>query len=440
MQTRFKLRFIGLSILTLLVSSSQCSSEKSFSGNTDVNLEGGVAIPTAGNSWFINQPFKNHQYITDNGIEHWSGHGDTIRTYFRVVSANSLSLGIRARARGEASSVAVEVCGQATEIKVTSAEFTDLPVGEFKLNDAGYQEVDIISSPGNQNAELDISHIIVTGDFKELDYVKDDFYWGRRGPSVHLRYNIPKEASPIRYFYNEITVPEGEDVQGSYFMANGFGQGYMGIQVNSEVERRILFSVWSPFHTDNPDEIPEHMRIKLLKKGDDVHAGKFGNEGSGGQSYKKFMWKAGVTYGFLLKGEPTESNSTRFTAWFFDSELNQWSLIASFERPETNTYLTGLHSFLENFRTETGFISRKAYYSNQWVFDIGENWHRLTGAVFTADATARKKARLDYAGGAEGGKFFMKNCGFFNSGVEIDSEFFREPVGKRPQINFEELP
>ena len=52
-------------------------------------------------------------------------------------------------------------------------------------------------------------------------------------------------------------VPEGNDVLGSYFMANGFAQGYFGIQVNSPTERRILFSVWSPFHTDDPSEIPD---------------------------------------------------------------------------------------------------------------------------------------------------------------------------------------
>ncbi len=60
---------------------------------------------------------------------------------------------------------------------------------------------------------------------------------------------------------------------GSYFMANGFGQGYFGIQVNSASERRILFSVWSPFSTNNPREIPDDQRITLLKKGEPVHAG-----------------------------------------------------------------------------------------------------------------------------------------------------------------------
>lgn len=77
----------------------------------------------------------------------------------------------------------------------------------------------------------------------ETAFVKDNndnyFYWGRRGPSVHLKYTMP--ASEITEFYSEITVPEGNDVIGSYFMANGFAEGYFGIQVNSLTERRILF-------------------------------------------------------------------------------------------------------------------------------------------------------------------------------------------------------
>jgi hypothetical protein len=35
----------------------------------------------------------------------------------------------------------------------------------------------------------------------------------------------------IEWFYSELTVPEGSDVIGSYFMANGFSEGYFGIQV-----------------------------------------------------------------------------------------------------------------------------------------------------------------------------------------------------------------
>ena len=54
-------------------------------------------------------------------------------------------------------------------------------------------------------------------------------------------------------------------------MANGFGEGYFGMQVNGPSERRVLFSIWSPFRTDNPREIPADQRIVALGKGNGVH-------------------------------------------------------------------------------------------------------------------------------------------------------------------------
>jgi hypothetical protein len=245
----------------------------------------------------------------------------------------------------------------------------------------------------------------------------------------------------VEWFYSEITVPEGQDVPGSYYMANGFGEGYFGFQVNSATERRILFSIWSPFQTDNPEDIPEEQKIKLLRKGDGVYTGEFGNEGSGGQSYLVYPWQAGNTYRFLLRGHPAaDGKSTDYTAWFFAPESGLWQLIASWRRPQTFTYLTGLYSFLENFIPETGVLPRYAHYGNQWIRDSGGQWHELTTAGFSADATARKGNRLDYTGGILNGSFFLKNCGFFDERTEIDTEFKRPPRRTSPNIDLNGLP
>ena len=94
-------------------------------------------------------------------------------------------------------------------------------------------------------------------------------------------------------------------------MANGFSEGYFGMQVNSSTERRILFSVWSPFNTDNPKDIPAEQRIRMLAKGPDVHVGEFGNEGSGGQSYLVYPWKAGTVCRFLTRVQPDKDGFYR---------------------------------------------------------------------------------------------------------------------------------
>jgi hypothetical protein len=223
-------------------------------------------------------------------------------------------------------------------------------------------------------------------------------------------------------------------------MANGFGEGYFGIQVNSATERRVLFSVWSPFSTDDPKSIPEDMRISLLKKGEGVHTGEFGNEGSGGQSYFRYNWKAGNTYKFLLKGEPDNHNNTTYTAYFFAPEKNEWMLIASFKRPKTDTYLKRFHSFLENFIPEQGDKERRVLFGNQWIADGNGNWIELNKAGFTYDNTAAKGYRMDYAGGIENGQFFLKNCGFFDQYTPYRSSFERPRKNTKPDIDFNKLP
>jgi hypothetical protein len=229
-------------------------------------------------------------------------------------------------------------------------------------------------------------------------------------------------------------------VIGSYYMATGFSEGYFGIQVNSATERRILFSVWSPFVTDNPSSIPESKKIKLLKKGEGVVTGQFGGEGSGGQSYFKFNWKANTTYKFLLKGVPQNDNSTIYTAYFFAPEVNEWKLMASFSRPETNTYLEGFHSFLENFEPEQGFIPREVLFDNQWVCDEKGNWIEINSAKFTTDETGNRGYRMDYSGGLVRQSFFLKNCGFFSNYTKSQTIFTRPLKQKKPNINFTKLP
>jgi Domain of unknown function (DUF3472)/Domain of unknown function (DUF5077) len=380
-----------------------------------------TSIPFAGNSWKAGPAEKNQKIIA----------------YFYTDTTGPLFIGLRAKADSGSPVIVIESGGTARKIKIKNSDYDTLIAGEFRVKQPGYQtiELQILSNSGKSSAG--ISDILVGGPAAEgkIYFIKNDFYFGRRGPSVHLRYDIPEKASDIVWFYNEITIPDGNDVEGSYFMANGFADGYFGIQVNSPEERRILFSVWSPYKSDNPGEIPDDYKVILLKKGEDVITGEFGNEGSGGQSFRKFMWKADHTYKFLLKGEPSVNNSTDYTAYFYAPENGKWELIASFRRPKTTSYLRNLYSFLENFIQETGNIARKGYYSNQWICDKNGFWFELSSAKFTADATARKESRLDYAGGVEHGAFFLKNCGFFNERTPLNTQLFRSVTGKKPSID-----
>src|SRR5690606_13775646 len=262
-----------------------------------------VVIPVDGNTWQTNEVPERQKSITNDGIHAWENDEDVFHTFFRVNKTGSLKLWMRAASQEGESTVQIKIGDQSKNIVLTEQEFSDIYVGDWELVDTGYVKIELkgIAKEGKFYPEVASYTIAGTAVDENTKFVKNNegnfFYWGRRGPSVHLRYPV-QESMDAKWYYNEVTVPEGEDVVGSYYMANGFAGGYFGIQVNSDSERRVLFSVWSPFVTDNPKDIPEDQKIKLLKKGKDVNTGEFGNEGSGGQSFLRYNWKAGNTYKF----------------------------------------------------------------------------------------------------------------------------------------------
>ncbi len=385
---------------------------------------------------------RNESVINLEGIQPWTDPGLRIRTFFRIEQTGNLRIGLRTKTAAGKAVLSCSFQGASAKAEVVSPLWDTLSIGTFSVPKPGYYWLEIQGERREGESFPEISDVLLGGEAASgtVYFVKDEFYWGRRGPSVHLRYEVPEEVREAEWFYSEITIPEGQDVEGSYFMANGFGEGYFGIQVNSPTERRVLFSVWSPYSTDNPSEIPESQRIRLLRKGPSVYSGEFGNEGSGGQSFLRYPWKAGTTYRFLIQGKPNADNSTDFTAYFYAPEEGRWMLIASFRRPQTKTYLRNLYAFLENFIPETGHIPRMGIYSNQWVADPSGKWHELNSVRFTADNTAKKQARLDYAGGLAQGGFYLKNCGFFNETTLFGSAFARPLLGKAPEVDFSKLP
>lgn len=403
-----------------------------------------LEIPLGGNS-FITVKDKSQDRVSNDGWKNWRSEKTVFSTYVKTDKAGSLQVAIVVKVPSGESKIRCTIEGVSKTIVVTGEAAKEYVLGNWKIKKPGYVKIDIqgISKSGDVFAET--NKLLISGSTvnEKTVFVKNNegnyFYWGRRGPSVHLNYDIAQNGDEIEWFYNEIVVPEGNDPVGSYFMANGFGEGYFGMQVNSATERRILFSVWSPFETDDPSKIPDDKKIKLLKKGTDVHAGEFGNEGSGGQSYLKYNWKAGSTCKFLLKGVPAENNYTNYTAYFFDDVSGKWLLIASFSRPGTHTYLKRLHSFLENFDPSTGYITRKAFYQNQWTRDKDGNWKPVSKMKFTADATARKGYRVDYSGGEDKGRFFLQNCGFFDEATTIDKQFSHAAATVPPVIDFSAL-
>lgn len=400
------------------------------------------AVPMSGNT-YCTAPEPRGNGAQKNGTVVWSDPKAVFSVYFHVDRPADLRLGIKAAARKGPSTIATRVGKKKFKTVVEGIEAAAREIGRVKVSSAGYVRVDFQGVERTSDVFAEIGELLISSDTDDLkvDFVRNNkggmFYWGRRGPSVHLSYRVPREVN-LRYAYSEVTVPKGQDPIGSFYMANGFGQGYFGIQVNSSKERRVLFSVWSPFKTDNPRDIPQDQRIVALARGPKVHVGEFGNEGSGGQSYLVYPWTSGSTYRFLTKVEPDGKGNTVYTSWFGD-KTSEWRLIASFRRPKTDTHLRGLHSFLESFSPAHGFIGRRAFYGNVWVRDVDGKWHECTRARFSVDATGGGRHRLDFAGGADGNRFFLRNCGFFNETGRPGDTFSREGTSE-PDIDFDALP
>jgi Domain of unknown function (DUF5077)/Domain of unknown function (DUF3472) len=383
----------------------------------------------AGNAFVTTRDNNTAEKITEKGLENWTSTKAVISCYCKINTLGVLNLFLLVKDSRDNTEIKATVLGKSYSIK-TQSDKTNYFICTSTIKDTGYIKVDVQGVKKTAEVFAVNPSLVVSGTALAIapTYANDaeNFYWSRRGPSCHLKYTIPKEN--IEYFYSEILVPKGEDKIGSYFMANGFADGYFGIQVNSATERRILFSVWEE------DNKPKTI---LLRKGTNVTAGRFDGEGTGGQSYLVYNWKAGVTYKFLTKGVPDGAGNTIYTSWFQTPENNTWELIASFKRQNKSTYLTDFHSFLENFEDDNGYLGRKAFYSNQWVKLKDGAWQPINQCSFTVDATAKNKQRMDFNGGVENGKFFLQNGGFINSNVLPKTVFTLVNEGAAPVVGVE---
>lgn len=395
---------------------------------TPVPVFSGTLVPLAGNA-YVTQGAA--EALAEGGLVRWTRPETVVSVYIRVAQPGELRLGLQAAGGSTRSTVALSTLGKRFTVNLEGSTSRAYEAGSVNVDKAGYLKLDLQGVSKEGSAFGEVSALVVTGSASaNLVFAdrKEDFYWSRRGPSVHMTYTTPAQTE---YFYNELTIPKGEDAIGSYYMANGFGEGYCGIQVNSETERRVLFSVWDP---------EGGGKTTLVRKGPDVTTNTFGGEGTGGQSYLVYPWVAGTTYRFLTRATPDGASSTQYSAWFYAPEAGTWRFLATWTRPKISTYLTGCHSFLENFLDFNGHLGRRCLYGNQWALPRGGSWTECTQGRFTGDATALHQQRLDYAGGLDQGQFYLRNGGFFSEMVPLNQTFSRPATGRRPEIDVTKLP
>lgn len=220
--------------------------------------------------------------------------------------------------------------------------------------------------------------------------------------SVHLAY-VSEEA---RAFHNEVTVERS--APGTYFMVCGWKGGYFGIQELEKGRKQVIFSVWDASGTDDPQATPETDRVKLVFKDPAVRVARFGGEGTGGQSFLPFPWKAHTPYQFVVSAK-VRGPRTEYTGWLFQPAARTWRKLVTFSTPAGGRALKGLYAFVEDFRRDGASTRRvrRAAYGNGWALGLDGAWRFLDRAKFTAD----RNPVLNIDSGAQGNRFFLATGG-----------------------------
>jgi hypothetical protein len=247
--------------------------------------------------------------------------------------------------------------------------------------------------------------------------------------SVHLGYPGVEGTT----FYNELTVDRS--AAGTYFMACGWSKGYFGIQELVDGKKLVIFSVWEPGAGDNPATVTSGKRVKLLYKDTAVRVGRFGNEGTGGQSFFAYDWKLNRTYRFLVTARADGLDRTAYSGYFFIPEQKSWKHLVTFSTiTQKDELLRGYYSFVEDFlRNKVSTTkARRAEFGNGWVKTVQGEWQSLNKANFTADANPV----LNINAGMNRAIFFLATGGrTANTSAKLGETINREVVDPEPPID-----
>ena len=364
-----------------------------------------------------------------DGITRWNDPTTTIHWYGRFSKTGTLKLGLVLRLnKGAVSKLRMSVGKQTRDIAIKGiGSPLKIDFGDFSIASAGYQDFTLTSLNAAGTGAGDITALVIDG--PAADSAHFNLKERRNAASIHLGYPVPKDVN-VAGFYKEVTAIT--DTPATFYMACGFHRGYFGMQVNSATERRIIFSVWdSGGEAIDRSKVRDADRVTLVAKGENVFTGDFGNEGTGGHSHLKYLWKTGEKQRFYLTAKPVDGTHTIFTGHYFHPDQKKWTLIASWKAPKEGGWLRGLHGFSENFLGSSGHLVRKSLHANEWIRTDEGKWIELTRASFTHDETG-KSDRLDRFMGVENGSFFLNHGGFVEGSTTYGAEFERPARGKAP--------
>ena len=160
-------------------------------------------VTLSANAYVTAGPEKN-AFIDEQRCElrNWNNPETVVSFYFRVEKSGKMDVALKAKGH---SKIEVSLLGKKKKIKLDSDGLELVKVGAFKVKEPGYIKMDVRGLKIKAGEDFgNVAEVIVGGEVAPVVCVSPEFstHFGRRGPSVHLGYTLPKEN--VEWFYNEI--------------------------------------------------------------------------------------------------------------------------------------------------------------------------------------------------------------------------------------------
>lgn len=314
----------------------------------------------------------------------------------------------------------------------------EVGMGDITFTRSAYYRYKLECLSGN-NAMNNISRFKFSTSSSEASYAANYL----SSPSVHLNnWHTTAAGAPsgdgYDWLFEEIMIPAESDLVGTYAEAIGALNGYMGIQMNGYVDGEprhdVLFSMWDDGSTDEDPNLPEHLRAGAVDWDEKTTVNRFGNEGTGVQTYRRGnYWTPGTYVQFITNCRPETTSYTTIengktvvheqhnmlvSTWFNALDGKGWQYMATVRKRNSSTYFSSWYSFLENYVWANGQASRKAYYRNGYGRSRATGkWYNFNSVGFGhTDGGNEAGARADYGQGAtdkaSDRTFFMQSGGY----------------------------
>jgi hypothetical protein len=221
----------------------------------------------------------------------------------------------------------------------------------------------------------------------------DEKLAGKACRSVHLGYGTPKALA----YHAELVVQDS--APGTYFCAIGWDKGYFGLQELGDGKKLAIFSVWDSGQ-DDPKKVDESRRVKTIHKDPKVRVGRFGGEGTGGQSFFDFDWKPNTPYNFVVTAG-AEGERTEYAGYLFDPAEKAWRHLVTFSTiTGGKTTMGGFYSFVEDFKRDKVSLTKRraAHFGDCWALDEKKAWKPAESARFTGDGNPANNIDAEPAG------------------------------------------